>query len=93
MRTYDLVLVLRSSLSDKDRTKTVDAIKSDFSDVAKVAKETDMGQKPLAYKIKKEAAGHYVRLELESEKGISPEFEKSLFREESILRHLLIRTK
>lgn len=93
MRLYELALVLRPSLSDKERKEVIDSVKTLFSDVAKVTKEDDLGQKPLAYKIKKESAGYYYIMQLESETGIKPEFEKSLYAQDSILRHLLIRKK
>lgn len=93
MRLYELALVLRPSLSDKERTKVVDGIKSTLSDIAKVTKEDDLGQKPLSYKIEKETAGYYYIMQLESETGIKPDFEKSLYGQDTILRHLLIRKK
>ena len=52
-----------------------------------------MGQKPLAYTIKKELAGFYHKMQVEGEKAIPVDFEKRLLRNESILRHLVIRVK
>ena len=49
--TYNLTLVLRSTLKDADRKKLLDNIKSLFGK-AKIA-EKDWGQKALAYPIKK----------------------------------------
>lgn len=93
MRLYELVLVLRPTVSEADRKKLLTSVKDSLKEVAKVVKEEDWGQKPLAYKIKKEAAGVYHMLQLESEKGIKPDFEKSLFANDSVLRHLMIRKK
>ncbi|MBI2034645.1 MAG: 30S ribosomal protein S6 [Candidatus Levybacteria bacterium] len=93
MRTYELVLVLKPSLSEKERTKLLETIKTWLSDF-KVVKEEDWGQKPLAYKIKKEIAGYYQMLMIESEKGVPPVgFEKRLMEHENVLRHLLLRQK
>ena len=69
MRLYDLVLVLKTSLTEAQRTKVVDQVKSWLGDV-KVVNVDDWGQKPLAYPIKKEAAGVYVKFNLETEKTI-----------------------
>ena len=55
MRLYELVLVLRTSLSEADRKKLVDQVKKALGDI-KVTKEEEWGQKPLAYAIKKEIA-------------------------------------
>lgn len=92
MRLYDLVLVLRTSLTEAQRTKVVDQIKSWLGDV-KIVKEDDWGQKPLAYPIKKEAAGVYLKFNLETEKTIPNDFETRVFRADGVLRHLLLRTK
>lgn len=92
MRLYELVVVLRTSLSEADRKKVLDQVKAWLGDV-KVAKEEDWGQKPLAYKIKKEAAGVYHKMDLETEKVIPADFETRLLRNDSVLRHLLLRTK
>ena len=92
MRTYELVLVMRPSLSEADRKKVVDGVKGLIKDV-KVTKEDDWGQKPLAYKIKKELAGYYVQLHLESEAGIGAGVETKIINNDSVLRHLLLRTK
>lgn len=91
MRLYDLVLVLRSSISDKEREKLLDSIKGWLKGV-KIVKDEPWGQKPLSYKIQKEVSGIYHKMELEAE-NIPAEFEKRLNTNESILRHLLLRKK
>jgi ribosomal protein S6 len=92
MRLYEIVLVLRTSLSDADRKKAISAIKELLKDL-KVTSEDEWGQKPLAYSIKKELAGFYHRIIVEGEKAIPTDFETRLIRNENILRHLVIRTK
>lgn len=92
MRLYELVLVLRPSLSDADQKKLLSTVKESLGDV-KVAKEEAWGQKPLAYSIKHELAGVYHLLQLEGETGVPAGFELSLLRNDKILRHLLVRTK
>lgn len=91
MRLYELALVLRTKLSDKDRKKVVGTVKNWVKDM-KVLKEDELGQKPLAYPIKKETAGYYLTLHLEGEK-ISADLERRLLQTDEVLRHLLIRTK
>jgi ribosomal protein S6 len=92
MRTYELAIVLRSSLKDTDRTKLLDTIKSWLQD-AKIVKEEDWGSKALKYAIKKELTGHYFYMFLETVKTIPADLEKRLLSEEKVLRHLLVRTK
>lgn len=104
MRTYELALVLRPALKEADRKKLLETIK-DWLGKVKIAKENDWGQKALAYPIKKEDAGYFIMLELEIEdpkvlakeknikSGVPDDFEQRLLRTDSILRHLLLRTK
>jgi len=92
MRLYDLVMVSKTSLSAADRKKLVDQVKGWMGDV-KIKSEEEWGQKPLAYPIKHENAGVYTKMLLEGEVAIPADFETRLIRSESVLRHLLIRTK
>lgn len=92
MRSYDLVVVVRTSLSDAEKKKLIDSVKSELKDV-KFTKEEEWGQKPLAYPIRKELTGHYYLLKFEGEVVIPAGFEQKLLRNDSILRHLLLRTK
>lgn len=92
MRIYDIVLVLRSSLSDDKRKKLVDTITGWVKDL-KIEKKDDIGQKPLSYPIKKEVSGHYVMLTLQGEAAIPTDFEKRLLTQADVLRHLVIRKK
>lgn len=91
MRAYELVLVTKSSLSDTVRKKLVSGIKSLLKDL-KITKENEIGQKSLAYRIKRESDGFYLNFVLEGE-SIPSDLEKKLLENENILRHLLLRTK
>lgn len=92
MREYELVVVLRPTLKEAERKKLLETIK-DWLGKVKIAKENDWGQKALAYPIKKEDAGYYVMMHLTSEEGVAKDFETKLIRNDSIIRHLLLRTK
>lgn len=89
MRSYELVLVLKPSLSETNRKKVLEAVKELLKD-AKVIKEQSLGQKPLSYSIKKEVAGFYFDIIFELTE-IPRDFEKKLNVNDNILRHLLLR--
>ena len=91
MRLYDLVLVLKTSLSEKEREKFLDTVKGWLKDF-KLTEES-WGQKPLAYKIKHEVAGFYHKIQLEGEKALPADLEKKLLNSENVLRHLVLRKK
>lgn len=92
MRTYELVMVLRSTLSETQRKKLVETIKGWLGDT-KIEKEDEWGQKPLSYPIKKEVSGFYLDFLVEASEGIPSDLEKRLLGNENILRHLLLRRK
>ncbi|MCL4354789.1 30S ribosomal protein S6 [Patescibacteria group bacterium] len=92
MRNYQFVLVLKASLTEPQRKKIIESVKGMLKSL-KITKEEDWGQKQLAYKIKREAAGYYFNFLLETDEKIPDDFEKKLFANEDILRHLLIRAK
>ena len=91
MRAYELALVLKTSLSDSQRKKALDAIKALLKDL-KITKEQTIGEKSLSYKIKKENSGYYMDFLFEGE-NIPVDFEKKLINNEDVLRHLLIRRR
>jgi ribosomal protein S6 len=91
MRTYELILITKTSLTEALRKKLIAGIKVLLGDL-KIVKENEVGQKSLAYKIKREINGYYFDFALEGE-NVSADFEKKLLENDNILRHLLLRTK
>lgn len=89
--TYNLTLVLRSSLKEADRKKLLEGIK-ELLGKAKVT-EREWGQKALAYPIKKEVSGLYISWTIDGDVVIASDFEKRLLNNDNILRHLLLRNK
>ncbi len=91
MRSYELILVTKTSLTDTLRKKLIASVKSLLKDL-EIVKENEVGLKSLAYKIKRETNGFYFDFALEGE-IIPADFEKKLLENDNILRHLLLRTK
>lgn len=90
MRNYQLVLVLKTSLSEANRKKLLETVKS-YIKGAKFSKEEDWGEKVLSYKIKRETAGFYINYLFELKEELAKDFEKKLVSNDGILRHLLLR--
>lgn len=91
MRLYELVVILRNTLSEDKRKKLIELIKSWLKE-AKITKENAWGQKTLAYSIKREKTGFYHFMSFEGE-NIPLDFEKRLLGQEDVIRHLLLRRK
>ena len=91
MRSYELILVTKTSLTEVLRKKLVAGVKALLKNL-KIVKENEVGQKALAYKIKRETNGFYFDFILEGE-NVPADFEKKLLENDNILRHLLLRKK
>lgn len=87
--TYNLTLVLKPDLKEADRKKLVKDITEAFGK-GKLT-EKDWGEKALAYPIEKQSSGFYVMIKAETEEVVAKDFEKDLYHNSKILRHLLLR--
>lgn len=90
MKNYQLVLVLKTSLSEANRKKLIETVKSYLKD-AKFTKEEDWGEKVLSYTIKREIKGFYSNFLFELKSDLTSDFEKKINASDNILRHLLLR--
>lgn len=91
MRSYELALIVKKSLSEGEQKKIVVLVKGLLKG-AKFLKENELGQKQLGYPIKRESAGVYFDWRFDMEL-IPTDFGKKLLENDSVLRHLLIRRK
>ena len=90
MKTYQLVLVLKTSLSEANRKKFVETVKSWIGD-AKFTKEEEWGEKVLAYVIKREKLGFFHNFIFEVKSELAKDLEKKVLASDNVLRHLLLR--
>lgn len=91
MRSYELVIIVKGSITEALRKKIITGVKTLLKDF-KFVKEKEVGQKALAYKIKREKDGFYYDFVIEGE-NLPRGFEKKLLENEDVLRHLMIRLK
>ena len=89
--TYNLTLILKPDLKEADRKKLVKDVTGAFGK-GKIA-EKDWGEKALAYPIEKVTSGFYVNIIAETDEVVKKDFEKDLYHNSKILRHLLLREK
>lgn len=90
MRNYKLIVVLKGDITKDKKKKMLESIEAWAG--AKETKVKELGEKKLAYTIKREKKGDYVAMEFGSE-NIAVDFEKRLINQDDILRHLMIRVK
>ncbi len=93
MRKYEIMFIVRPTLSDDDMNKTVDSFEKIItSNGSKLIEKQDLGQKELAYEIKDFKSGHYYLFTVESQDNLAiKEFDRLALISGDIIRHLITR--
>lgn len=91
MRNYEIMFIVKPILSEDDTKKVINDFKNIITDNGgAITGETEMGQRELAYEIKKYKSGFYYVLEVEAsdDKAIK-EFDRLALISGDIVRHLI----
>lgn len=92
MANYELMLIVNPSISEEDRTKTLDNVKALLKkNSAKITKEDIWGDKKLAYKINKSERGFYVLLQLDLDWVKIKEMNSTLNLDKNIWRYMFVK--
>lgn len=89
---YEILFIVRPDLEEntiKETFKKFEEILT--SNGAKVLSSKEMGQKELAYEIKKHKSGYYFLINVESEVAAINEFDRLATISEEIIRHIIIK--
>ena len=94
MTKYEIMFVVRPDMEEAEIRKTAEEMKKVLTDAkAKVLDEKAMGQKELAYEIKKFNTGYYFLLTVEASKEAEQEFNRVARINESLLRHNIVKVE
>lgn len=86
------MFIVKADVSEEDEKNTVKAFEKVLTDMgAKIINSKDLGQKKLAYEIKKQVRGYYHLLNVECDSKAVKEFDRKALIDEKILRHLIIK--
>jgi small subunit ribosomal protein S6 len=92
MRQYELVAVLNSEEEEfKAGKQAVIDLLSQFKAID--LKEDDMGDRPLAYPIKKKARAHYMLYRMNIEQSAVVALERALKLSPLVLKHLVVKSE
>lgn len=92
MRKYELMFIVKTTMeSDAASTLANNYKKVITDDKGEVTNFKDMGQRKLAYTIKKQANGFYYCIDFTATSDTVKELDRRLGLDENILRHLIIR--
>ncbi len=93
-RAYEMMVVLSGDVNAEQIPDRMEGLRSLVSENGgNVTEVIDWGRRRLAYPIRRNFEGHYLITEFTSEDGAgNPEVERTLRIDESVLRHLIVRT-
>ena len=87
-KSYELTVIFPLTLKEKEKAR--EELKKEIEKAAKIEKETDWGEKKLAYPIKKNERGHFYFYELRTSPEKIKTLEEWLKLNENILRYLIV---
>ena len=92
MTNYEIMFIVKTTMESDKIKGTIDAMKKIITDgKGKIVDTKDMGERKLAYPIKKELTGYYYVLKVEASTDVIAEFDRRASIDETILRHLIIK--
>ena len=94
MNKYEVMFIVRPDMEEAEIRKTAESMKKVLTDgKAKVIEEKAMGQRELAYEIKKFNTGYYFLYIVEASKETQQEFNRVARINENIIRHLIVKVE
>ncbi len=92
MLNYEIMFIVKTTIDAEKQKKTIDNMKKIITDgKGKIVETKEMGERKLAYPIKKELNGYYYVLKVEASSDVVSEFDRRASLDETILRHLIIK--
>ncbi len=92
MRKYELTFIVRPDISDDAVNAAVEQVQNWITNEGNEVTRVDhWGRRRLAYPIRDQREGHYVKLDVSVKAESIAEIERNLKLNDAILRHLLVR--
>lgn len=95
MKNYEIMFIVKPTLSEEEVKKVFTNFSNTLtSNGAKINEAKELGQKELAYEIKKFKSGYYFLLEIETESDqATKEFDRLARISSDVIRHLIIKVE
>ena len=92
MNKYEMMFIVKANADEKAIANTAKSLKDVITSMkGKISDEKELGNKELAYPIKKESVGYYFVVNFEANAETVAELDRKARIDESVLRHLIIR--
>lgn len=94
MNKYEIMFIVRPDMEEAEIKNTAEEVKKVLTDGnATIVEEKAMGQRELAYEIKKFSTGYYYLFVIEANAATVKEFDRVARINESLLRHLIVKVE
>ena len=94
MNKYEIMFIVRPDMEETEIKKTAESMKKVLTEKnAKILEEKSMGQRELAYEIKKFNTGYYYLFIVEANKAAEQEFNRVARINENVIRHLIVKVE
>ena len=94
MNKYEIMFIVRPDMEEAEIKKTAEEMKKVLTDgKANMLEEKAMGQRELAYEIKKFSTGYYYLFIVEANAEAVNEFDRVARINENLLRHLIVKVE
>lgn len=91
MNKYEIMFIVRADLEDKQVSEVATSFENVLKEYKSKVEVKEMGQKKLAYEIKKQKNGYYFLFTVEAPADAIKEFSRKAEIDENILRHMVVR--
>ena len=92
MKKYEVMFIVNATMESDKVKSTAESMKKVIEDAgSKVVEFKELGEKKLAYPIKKQINGYYYVMTIEATKEAQAELNRKAGLDENILRHLIIK--
>lgn len=92
MNKYEMMFIVKATMEESNVKAAAENVKKLAESLsAKVESFKEMGQKKLAYPIKKEISGYYFVMTMAASKDTVKEVNRKMSIDENVIRHLIIK--
>ena len=92
MNKYEMMFIVKATMESDQVKATAENMKKVVTDCGgKVVEFKELGEKKLAYPIKKEISGYYYVMTIEATKEAESELSRKAGLDENVIRHLIVK--
>ena len=93
MNNYEMVFILNTTITEETRNGVVDKICNIIKENGEITKQEDMGEKRLAYEIKKQKTGYYYVIYFSIEPNYIAELERVCRITDEVMKFIVVKVE